>query len=55
MYALWSRAALISAEIALGDDTDAKTAVDRLLANFNDNPLIARAVWDTGQYYRDLI
>jgi len=42
------------AEIALGDDTAAKTAVDRLLANFNDNPLIARAVWDTGQYYRDL-
>jgi len=25
-----------------------------LLTNFNDNPLIARAIWDTGQYYRDL-
>jgi len=43
---------LISAEIALGDDTAAETAVDRLLTNFNDNPLIARAIHDTAWEYR---
>jgi tetratricopeptide (TPR) repeat protein len=45
---------LIKSYVAQGDDTAAEAAVDKLLTNFNDNPLIARAVWDTGQYYRDL-
>ncbi|MCX5637993.1 MAG: tetratricopeptide repeat protein, partial [Planctomycetota bacterium] len=53
-HALWAQADLIKSYLALGDDTAANTAVDRLLTNFNDNPLIARAVWDTGQYYREL-
>jgi tetratricopeptide (TPR) repeat protein len=53
-HALWAQADLIKSYLALGDDTSANTAVDRLLTNFNDNPLIARAVWDTGQYYREL-
>jgi len=53
-HALWAQADLIKSYLALGDDTSANTAVDRLLANFTANPLIARAVWDTGQYYREL-
>ena len=53
-HALWSQADLIKSYLALGETKAAETAVDRLLANFNDNPLIARAIWDTGQYYRDL-
>jgi tetratricopeptide (TPR) repeat protein len=53
-HALWAQADLIKSYLALGDDTSANTAVDRLLTNFNDNPLIARAVWDTGQFYREL-
>jgi len=48
------KADLIKSYLALGDDADAQAAVDKLLTNFNDNPLTARAVWDTGQYYRDL-
>ena len=53
-HAVWAQADLIKSYLALGDDTAANTAIDRLLTNFNDNPLIARAVWDTGQYYREL-
>jgi tetratricopeptide (TPR) repeat protein len=53
-HALWAQADLIKSYLALGDDADAQAAVDKLLTNFNDNPLIARAVWDTGQYYREL-
>jgi tetratricopeptide (TPR) repeat protein len=53
-HALWAQADLIKSYLALGDDTAANTAVDRLLTNFNDNPLTARAIWDMGQYYRDL-
>jgi len=53
-HALWSQADLIKSYLALGDDPNAETAVEGLLANFSDNPLVARAVWDTGQYYREL-
>jgi len=53
-HALWAQADLIKSYLALADDPNAEAAVEKLLANFNDNPLIARAVWDTGQYYRDL-
>jgi tetratricopeptide (TPR) repeat protein len=53
-HALWSQADLIKSYLALGETKVAETAVDRLLTNFNDNPLIARAIWDTGQYYREL-
>ena len=53
-HALWSQADLIKSHLALGDDPSAEAAADKLLANFNDNPLTARAVWDTGQLYRDL-
>ena len=34
------------------DDPNTEAAVEKLLTNFNDNPLIARAVWDTGRFYR---
>ncbi len=53
-HALWSQADLIKSYLALGDDANAETAVEGLLGNFSDNPLIARAVWDTGQHYREL-
>jgi len=53
-HALWSQADLIKSYLAQGNEAAAYAAVDKLLTNFNDNPLIARAVWDTGQYYRDL-
>ncbi len=53
-HALWAQADLIKSYLADGNDTSAEIAVEKLLTNFNDNPLIARAVWDTGQYYRDL-
>ena len=44
---------IVNSNIALGDEAAAEAAVNKLLTNFNDNPLIARAVWDTGQYYRE--
>jgi tetratricopeptide (TPR) repeat protein len=53
-HALWAQADLIKSYVAQGDDTAGEAAVETFLTNFNDNPLIARAVWDTGQYYRDL-
>ncbi len=53
-HALWSQADLIKSHLSHGDDPNAQAAVNRLLADFTDNPLIARAVWDTGQYCRDL-
>ncbi|MBW8039093.1 MAG: tetratricopeptide repeat protein [Planctomycetes bacterium] len=53
-HALWAQADLIKSYLALGDDPNAEAAVDKLLANFTDNPLIARTVWDTGQHYRNL-
>ena len=53
-HALWAQADLIKSYLALGDDSSAEAAVEKLLTNFKDNPLIARAIWDTGQYYRDL-
>jgi len=53
-HALWSQADLIKSYIALGDDPNAEAAVEGLLTDFSDNPLIARAVWDTGQEYREL-
>lgn len=53
-HALWAQADLIKSYLAQGDDTAGEGAVEKLVANFNDNPLIARAIWDTGQYYRDL-
>ncbi|MGB2809954.1 MAG: tetratricopeptide repeat protein, partial [Sedimentisphaerales bacterium] len=53
-HAMWSQADLIKLYLALGDDPNAEAAADKLLADFNDSPLIARAVWDTGQVYRGL-
>jgi len=53
-HALWSQADLIKSYLTQGNDTAAEAAVEKLLTNFNDNPLIARAIWDTGQYYREL-
>jgi len=53
-HALWSQADLIKSYLALGDEPNAEAAVDELLANFNENPIIARAVWDTAHLYRGL-
>jgi len=53
-HALWAQADLIKSYLAEGDDSAAEAATETLLINFNDNPLIARAIWDTGQHYRDL-
>jgi len=53
-HAVWAQADLIKSYLAQDNDASADAAVEKLLTNFNDNPLIARAVWDTGQYYRDL-
>jgi len=53
-HAMWAEADLIKSYLALGGAPNAEIAVDKLLTNFTDQPLIARAVWDTGQYYRGL-
>jgi len=53
-HALWARADLIKSYLALGDDPNAEAAVEGLLANFTDNPLIARAIHDTAYEYRKL-
>jgi tetratricopeptide (TPR) repeat protein len=54
MYTMWSQVEIIYSHLREGDDVGADAAVEKLFTNFNDNPLIAGAVWDTGQYYRDL-
>jgi len=51
---LWAEADLIKSNLSLGDDAAAEAAVEKLLANFTDNPLTVRAVWDTARVYRDL-
>ena len=51
---MWAQADLIKSYLALGDETNAEAAADKLIADFNDNPLIARAAWDTANVYRDL-
>ena len=51
-HAMWAQADLIKSYLALGDDPNAETSVYKLLAEFTDSPLIARAVWDTAQLYR---
>ncbi|MCJ7673862.1 MAG: tetratricopeptide repeat protein [Sedimentisphaerales bacterium] len=53
-HALWAQADLIKSYLTQGDDAAAEAAAETLLTNFNDNPLIPRAIWDTGQHYRDL-
>ena len=52
--AIWAQSAMIRSYHALGDDAAAEAAVDKLLANFSDNPLIARVVWEVGRYYHGL-
>ncbi|MBN2271319.1 MAG: tetratricopeptide repeat protein [Sedimentisphaerales bacterium] len=52
--ALWSQADLIKSYLAAGDDPNAEIAVVKLLSEFSDNSLIARAVHDTAYEYRKL-
>ncbi|MDH4241771.1 MAG: tetratricopeptide repeat protein, partial [Phycisphaerae bacterium] len=52
--AMQAQADLIKSYLALGNDPNAEAATDKLLADFNDNPLIAGAVWVTAQFCRDL-
>jgi tetratricopeptide (TPR) repeat protein len=52
--ALWSQADLIKSHLAEGNDVAAEAAVDRLLTNFNNNPLIAKAIHETAYEYRKL-
>jgi len=51
-HALWAQADLIKSYLALGDDPNAKTAVDKLLTEFAHNKHIARAIHDTAWEYR---
>jgi len=53
-YVILSRGGVIMADISLGNDANAQAAIDNLIADFSDNPLIARVLWDTAQAYRDL-
>jgi tetratricopeptide (TPR) repeat protein len=52
--ALWAQADLIKSYLAAGDDPNAENAVEKLLADFSENPLIARAIHDTAYEYRKL-
>ena len=51
---IWAQANLIKSYHDLGEMEAAEAAVGKLLANFSDNSLIARVVWDTARYYRGL-
>jgi len=51
-HAMWSQVDLIKSNLALGRDGVAQVAVDKLLANFTDNPLIAQAVHDIAYQHR---
>ena len=52
--ALWAQADLIKSYLALKDDPNAEPAVEKLLADFSDNPFISRAIHDTAYEYRKL-
>jgi len=43
----------ILALIALGNDSEAQTEIDRLVADFNDNPGLAEAIYQIGKKYHD--
>jgi len=51
---LWSQADLIKSNLALGDDTAAQAAVDKLLTEFSGNKYKPRAIHDTAYEYRKL-
>ena len=53
-YVILSRGGVIMSDLALGNDGKAQAAIDNLIADSSDNPLIARVVWDTAQVYREL-
>jgi len=53
-YVILSRGSLIMLDIGLGNEANAQAALDSLIADFSDNPLIARVIWDTAQVYRKL-
>jgi tetratricopeptide (TPR) repeat protein len=53
-YAMWSKVDLIKSNLALENDDAAEAAVDKLLANFADNLLIAQAVHDIAYQHRFL-
>jgi len=53
-YVILSRGSLIMLDIGLGNEANAQAALDSLIADFSDNPLIARVIWDTAQVYREL-
>ena len=53
-HALWAQADLIKSYLALGDDSSAEAAVEKLIADFSWSEHIARAIHDTAWEYRKL-
>jgi len=52
--ALWAQADLIKSYLALKDDPNAEAGIEKLVADFSDNPLISRAIHDTAYEHRKL-
>lgn len=53
-HALWAQADLIKSYLALKDDPNTEAAIEKLVADFADNPLISRAIHDTAYEHRKL-
>jgi len=50
-YAMWAHAGLAKLHIDLGDDDAVQTALDTLIADFNDNPALPETVFEIGEQY----
>ncbi|MHC4426135.1 MAG: tetratricopeptide repeat protein [Planctomycetota bacterium] len=48
---IWSRAAQLASNIALGNETNPQAAVDKLITDFGDDPNLPQAVFRVGQKY----
>lgn len=49
--AIWSLVCLAKSNIALGDEPNAQTAIDSLIADFNSHPDLPRLVYQAGEEY----
>jgi tetratricopeptide (TPR) repeat protein len=49
--AMWTQAGLAGYYIAVGDDPNGQATVDRLIADFNDHPELAGALFEIGEEY----
>jgi tetratricopeptide (TPR) repeat protein len=56
-YEMWARTGNVRIDVVTGNQTAVEAAIDSLIADFNDNPEVAAAVFNVGEqyYYRAFV